>query len=142
MVTKGGGALRIGELLEAIFGIGTGEIRAIVELHTLAQGEGDLRAVRGNLPALGQVAHDLLMVIHVERQQAVVDRANGLRGDIGALVMNVKVRHALMYRPDNGPASVERLSRNHACLIGQDERPYHQQHPCEPPASDTPGAIP
>ena len=36
---EGGGALRIGELLEAIFGIGTGKIGAVVELHTLAAGQ-------------------------------------------------------------------------------------------------------
>ena len=62
-----------------------------MELHALAQGKRDPLAVLGNLPALGQVAHDLLVIIHVEGQQAIVDRANGLRGDIGALVMDIKV---------------------------------------------------
>src|SRR5262249_31689301 len=95
-----------------------------------------------DLPALGQVADDLLIVIHVERQQAVVYRANGLRGDIGALVVNVKVRHALVHRPDNGPAFAGLLSGNRAFVIDQSESPSAQYDHREPPASDAPSVFP
>ena len=50
-----------------------------MELHALAQGERYLLAVLGNLPALGQVAHNLLIIIHVKGQEAIVERSNGLR---------------------------------------------------------------
>src|SRR5262249_20609869 len=52
------------------------------------------------------------------------------RGDIGALVMDVKVWHALVHRPDNRAAFAGLLSSMQGRLPGHDEPQdcHHHQH--------------
>jgi hypothetical protein len=47
--------------------------------------QGDLLAVRGNLPALGPVTHNRLVIVQVDGQEALVEQSNGLCADIGAI---------------------------------------------------------
>jgi hypothetical protein len=104
-----------------------------MKLYTLAQSERDLLAVRGNVPALGQVTHNLLIVVQVKGQKAIIERSNGLREDIGALSVDVKVWHALMHGPDNGPASIGLLSSVYRSLSAQSATQYHEAQQREPP---------
>ena len=92
-----------------------------MKLHAPAERKRHTLAIVTDLPALGQIADDLGLVVEVVGHQPVIDGTEPLYRNVAGLVMDVEARPVLVYGKDNGAALVR--------LIGGKERrvPAHAE---------------